>query len=140
MSGLHLRPEGFASESEYRTRLAEIDPEALPQDFLAPNDYILTEPTAISDLREKVAELAFQLEVLKARAVAKRSESTRLGRVVAVWANSSAHDQLGPYPWFKLAGAFAATFLGTRALKMLPLGSMASVAVPALLRQIQRPR
>lgn len=107
---------------------------------LASNDYILTEPAAISDLREKVAELAFQIEVLKARAVAIGRESTRLGRVVAVWANSSAHDQLGPYPWFKLAGAFAAIFLGTRALKMLPLGSMASVAVPALLRQIQRPR
>lgn len=134
MDASRPRPEGSEADAEYRARKAEIDVETVAQDFLEPKDYVLTEPSAMTELRETIDDFTFQIEVLKARLSAINEEALRLGKSSLDWADSSAHEQLGSYPWAKLAGAFAATFVATRILRVLPLGSIGSVAVPLLLR------
>ena len=128
------RPK-FVMDADYRAPLSDFDPDATPLDVIEPKDYVLAEPTALTDFRERVDDLQFQVEVLKARMAAIGSGKVRLGRAATTWADKSAHAQLGSYPWAKLSGAFVATFVVTRLLRALPLGSMASVAVPLILRQ-----
>jgi hypothetical protein len=128
-------PHSF--DADHRAALSEFDPDAGPLDVLEPKDYMLSEPTAVSEFREKVDDLQFQIGVLKARVAAIGSESIRLGRATTSWVDRSAHSQLGSYPWLKLAGAFTSTFLATRLVRTLPLGPLASVAVPLVLRQVQ---
>jgi hypothetical protein len=54
------------------------------------------------------------------------------------WADASAHAQLGAYPWAKLAGAMAFTFVSSRLLRRLPLGAVASAALPLAASKMRR--
>jgi hypothetical protein len=134
MDASRPRPERSDADAERRARQSEINAEAIAQDFLEPKDYVLAEPSAMTELRETIDDFTFQIEVLKVRVSAINEQAVRLGKSTIDWADGSAHEQLGSYPWAKLAGAFAATFVATRILRMLPLGSIGSVAVPLLLR------
>src|ERR1700761_9546991 len=131
MDASRLGKEGFVSDADDRERLIA---EALPTEGVPPKDYVLTEPTTMFELRERLDDFEFQVEVLKARLAAISDEAVRLGKSTADWADGSAHRQLGAYPWAKLAGAFAATFVATRILRRLPLGALASATVPLLLQ------
>lgn len=140
MDASNLRREGFATEAEYLSRLTEIDPDAHPEEFLEPKDYVVDDHSWTTELREKIVDFQFQIDVLTARVAAIGDDTTRLTKSAARWADASAHDQLGAYPWAKLTGAFLITFVVTKALRMLPLGSLASIALPLVLQQSQGKR
>jgi hypothetical protein len=71
----------------------------------------------ISALREHVAELRYQMR--------------RVVRAQGTSISASAHEQLGDYPWIKLAAAFGATFVLARSARSLPLAALvAALARP----------
>lgn len=130
-----LESRSYALDPDYRAPLLDFDPDASPLEVLEPKDYVLAEPTALTEFRERLDDCQFQIEVVKARVAAIGSSSLRLVRVATAWADKSAHGQLGAYPWIKLGGAFAATFVVNRAFRRLPFGAMASIALPLILGQ-----
>lgn len=125
----------FRMKADHRAPLTDFDPDATPLDVLEPKDYVLTEPTALTEFGEKLDDLHFQVAAVRARVAMVGSGTGRLGRALSGWIDRSARDQMGPYPWAKLSGAFLATFVATRLVRRLPLGSMASVALPLILGQ-----
>ena len=48
------------------------------------------------------------------------------------------HAQLGNQPWLKLAAAMAATFVVTRGIRRLPLGAVATTALPLVAAAMNR--
>ncbi|MBO9097568.1 MULTISPECIES: hypothetical protein [unclassified Rhizobium] len=88
-------------------------------------------------LRDEVADLQETVAGIKARVARTRQQAVSVVKSGAEWADASAHAQLGSYPWAKLAGASVATFVGTRILRMLPLGGILSIAAPLIISQIK---
>ncbi|KQV65155.1 hypothetical protein [Rhizobium sp. Root1220] len=127
-------PYGQVSEAELQAHLAELEAEAIAEDLVAsPVDYI--SPRAefelrLREARDELDNLRGRLAVIKERAATVVSERAK-------WADASARDQLGPYPWAKLAGAMAGTFLVSRVLRTLPFGAVASAAMPMVIWAIQ---
>ncbi|MBB3320131.1 hypothetical protein [Rhizobium sp. BK661] len=81
-------------------------------------------------LRQEIEHLRGRLHVITAQA-----ETVVKSRVE--WADASAHAQLGQYPWLKLAGAMAGTFIATRLIRSLPLGPLLTAALPLVAASVQ---
>ncbi|MBY2948663.1 hypothetical protein [Rhizobium leguminosarum] len=129
-----IRREGFASEAEYRAYIATLGAHASVGDTVE-------EPLPIYEghvLEGRLQELREELENLRARLhVIQRQAATVVTENVR-WADASAHAQLGKQPWLKLAGAMAATFVVTRGIMRLPLGAVATTALPLVAAVMNR--
>lgn len=132
--------EGRDTEAELQAHLAEMEAAArmanpipaLPEDEPAPAD-----TSALADALETART---DLETIRARLEVIRAEAAHVVKSQAHWFDRSAHAQLGDYPYLKLAGAMAGSFLVGRALRVLPLGRLISLAVPLALAQVQKDR
>ncbi|ARM92355.1 hypothetical protein RHEC894_PE00332 (plasmid) [Rhizobium sp. CIAT894] len=129
-----IRPEGFASEAEYRAYIATLGGHVPAEDLAdttlpAPDHHALE--SRLQDLREELENLRARLHVIKRQAETVVAENLR-------WADASAHAQLGTQPWLKLAGAMAATFVVTKGIRRLPLGTLATAAMPLVAAAMNR--
>ncbi|MFK0329682.1 hypothetical protein ACIQUB_01000 [Rhizobium sp. NPDC090275] len=143
-SGKKGRVEGLETEADLKEHLAALEADAPaeegqqgpPADYVLEDDHVadedlLDEEGSLRRLQEEVDNLRARLHVIREQA----------GTVVtanAKWADASAHEQLGSYPWAKLAGAMAFTFVATRLLRQLPLGAVASAALPLAAAEMRR--
>lgn len=131
-----LRREGFASEGEYRAYLATLGADVLS----ASEDYVEV-PFPVSEdhvLEARLRELREELENLRARLHVIREQAATVVAENVRWADASAHAQLGNQPWLKLAGAMAATFVVARGIRRLPLGTVATTALPLVAAVMNR--
>jgi hypothetical protein len=71
---------------------------------------------------DEMESLRRQIALLRIRVSEVAEQSGDVVRAKVHWADASARAQLGDYPWIKLAGAFAGTFLAARVLRRLPVG------------------
>ncbi|MDF0699669.1 hypothetical protein PYR71_24910 [Rhizobium sp. MC63] len=129
-----IRRDGFANEAEYRAYLATLGGE-IPFDAYVAETVETSEGHALEgrlrELREEFENLQARLQVIRRQAATVLTENAR-------WADASAHAQLGDRPWLKLAGAIAAAFVVTRGLRRLPLGTVATAALPLAAAAINR--
>lgn len=91
----------------------------------------------------RLQELLIEISILKARLRAIKHDSGIVVRDSLRWVDTSAHDQLGAYPWMKLSAASLAAFMTGRLLRHLPLGFVAIAAKPLLfaaMRSVSRGR
>jgi hypothetical protein len=114
-----LGPADFATEAEYRAHLTQLEADAPAEDDLAPLDYVVNEVVDEAQ-EERLSVLRDELAILQMRFAVIQNDLTRVGKARMEWANASAHEQLGDYPWLKLAAATLGTFFVTRLLKRLP--------------------
>ena len=129
-----VRREGFASEAEYRAYLA-----TLGQDV--PFEAYVVETVEVSKghaLEGRLRELREELENLRARLHVIRDQAATVVTENVRWADASAHAQLGDRPWLKLAGAMAAAFVVARGIRRLPLGTVATTALPLAAAALNR--
>ncbi|MGO7581799.1 hypothetical protein ACC689_06085 [Rhizobium ruizarguesonis] len=129
-----IRREGFASEAEYRAYIATLGGDA-------PVGGTVEEPLLVSDghaLEGRLRELREELENLRARLHVIQHQAATVVTENVRWADASAHAQLGNQPWLKLAGAMAATFVVTRGIMRLPLGAVATTALPLVAAAMNR--
>jgi hypothetical protein len=117
-----IRREGFASEAEYQAYIATLGGQA-------PMEGIVED--RLRDLREELENLRARLHVIQRQAATVVAENAR-------WADASAHAQLGDQPWLKLGGAMAAAFVVTRGIRRLPLGTVATTALPLVAAAMNR--
>lgn len=101
------------------------------------NDEALARQTRLQSLKDEIADLQARLGDLRAKASRAGYQAADVVKTKAKWADKNAHEQLGSYPWAKLAGATAATFVGTRLIRMLPLGGILSIATSVVISQIK---
>lgn len=128
------RPDGFRTDAELQAHLAALEADAPAEEGIrSPIDDIDAERRRLADLKSEIANLRDEIENLQARLGAVAQQTTTVVKSNLDWADASAHAQLGRYPWAKLAGAMAATFVCVRLLKRLPLGRMASMAIPLMI-------
>lgn len=130
---------GVGTDPKLQMHLAEMEaaapaPDAIP---IPLNDADLARQTHLQSLKDELAELQTRLGDIKAKVSKAGYQAADVVRTGAQWADASAHEQLGAYPWAKLAAATAATFIGTRLLRMLPLGGIVSIAAPLIIAQIK---
>jgi hypothetical protein len=129
-----IRREGFASEAEYRAYIATLCGYASVEDTV-------DEPLPIYEghvLEDRLQELRDELENLRARLHVIQHQAATVVTENVRWADASAHAQLGNQPWLKLAGAMAATFVVTRGIIRLPLGAVATTALPLVAAAMNR--
>ncbi|MBB4570756.1 hypothetical protein [Rhizobium leucaenae] len=128
------QPEGFRTDAELQAHLAALEADAPAEEgFQSPDDYMGAERRRLDELKSEIASLRDEMENLRMRLSAVAQQATTVVRSNIDWADASAHAQLGRYPWAKLAGAMAATFVSVRLLKRLPLGKIARVAIPLMI-------
>lgn len=143
-SGKSRKPQGLETEDALREHLAALEadapaednPQRPPADYVLDDDGVnaddmLDEEGSLRRLQEEVDNLRARLHVIREQAGTVVSANAR-------WADASAHEQLGSYPWAKLAGAMALTFVGTRLLRRLPLGAVATAALPLAAAEMRR--
>ncbi len=117
--------------------LAEMEAQAIADEAVPLDDASVARQARLQALKDELAELQQTIAGMKRRVARTRRQAVSVVRSGAEWADASAHAQLGSYPWAKLAGASAATFVGTRILRMLPLGGILSIAAPLIVSQIK---
>jgi hypothetical protein len=126
------QPESFDTDAELEAHLAELEAEAPAHELSTPPDDVQGERRRVRDLKRDIDHLRNEIENLRTRLAVIREQATTVVGAELTWADASAHAQLGSYPWAKLAGAMAATFICTRLLKRLPLRRIAGVAIPLI--------
>ena len=124
-------PGAEASEEDLQTHLAEMEAEAMAEDFVRDNP---EEEALETDLKN----LQYELEVLRARLAVIKEQAGTVVRANLEWADRSAHDQLGDYPWLKLAGAMAGTFVFGRMLRNAPVAAILAAVVPLVLSKAEK--
>ncbi|NKL13542.1 hypothetical protein GFL78_16590 [Rhizobium leguminosarum bv. viciae] len=129
-----IRREGFASDAEYRAYIATLGGDAsvggtVEEPLLVSDGHALE--GRLRELREELENVRARLHVIQHQAATVVTENVR-------WADASAHAQLGNQPWLKLAGAMAATFVVTRGIMRLPLGAVATTALPLVAAAMNR--
>ena len=127
-----IRTRGFKTKAELDEHLADIEEAAETEEaMLPPVDYTAEKQEAVelARLQEDLTLLRRHLALVREQA--KTAISTR-----AQWADASAHEQLGNYPWLKLAGVIAITFLVARRWRVLPSSGMATM--PLVLSRFNR--
>jgi len=120
-------PTAFKTEAELQAYLAQREAEAPAEDVIPIplNDIDRPDESSLRNLQDELASLRVQLATIKRQArKTLRASATRF--------DTSAHEQLGSYPWAKLAAAMAGTFLIGRLLSRLPVGAIATAAVPLI--------
>ncbi|MGY5810880.1 hypothetical protein ACXHXG_24680 [Rhizobium sp. LEGMi198b] len=128
------QPEGFSTDAELQAHLAALEADAPAEEgFQNSIDDMGAERRRLDALKSDIADVRDEIENLRERLAAVAQQATTIVRTNLDWADASAHAQLGAYPWAKLVGAMAMTFVSVRLLKRLPLGRIASVALPLIL-------
>jgi FAD/FMN-containing dehydrogenase len=89
-------------------------------------------------LRVEVALLRQRLADLRRHAAAAAQASRNAVRAEIGWIDDNAHAQLGQYPWLKLAGAMAATFVTGRMLRQVWLSGIAATAMARIASRRRR--
>lgn len=120
-------PTAFKTEAELQAYLAQREAEAPAEDAIPIplNDIDQPDESSLQNLQDELASLRVQLATIKRQARnTLRASATRF--------DTSAHEQLGSYPWAKLAAAMAGTFLIGRLLSRLPVGAIATAAMPLI--------
>jgi len=125
------------TDDKLQAHLAKMEAEALSADEAQVDEIQLARHTRVKALQAEISGLQERLDGIKARLARTQRQAVNVVKSGAEWADASAHQQLGSYPWAKLAGASAATFIGTRLLRALPLGGIASIAIPLIVSQIK---
>jgi hypothetical protein len=115
-------PEGFDTD-------AELEAETPAQELRTPIDDVQSESQNLRDLKSDIGYLRNEIENLRAHLAIVRKQAATVVSANLNWADASAHAQLGRYPWAKLAGAMAATFICTRLLKRMPLERIARITI-----------
>jgi hypothetical protein len=127
------KPQGLNTEAEIRAHLTELKEEAPAEDeFPPPVDYVLTERRRFQAVGDDVDQLRHEIDNLRARLSIIQHQAATVIRSNVEWADASAHAQLGPYPWAKLACTMAATFIGARMLGRA--AGFAAMALPLIAR------
>ena len=127
-----IRTRGFKTKAELDEHLADIEEAAETKEAMLPSvDYTVEKQEAIelARLQEDLTLLRRRLALVREQA--KTAVSTRTQR-----ADASAREQLGIYPWLKLAGVIVITFLVARRLRVLPSSGM--VTMPLALSRLNR--
>ncbi len=126
-------PRGLDTEAALQEHLAALEEDAPAEDdkTLQSGEGALEAERALRRLQEEVDNLKARLQVIREQAGTVVSANVK-------WADASAHAQLGAYPWAKLAGAMAFTFVASRLLRRLPLGAVASAALPLAASEMRR--
>jgi hypothetical protein len=124
-------PTAFKTEAELQAYLAEREAEAAAEDAIPIplNDIDRPDESHLQNLQEELASLRAQLATIKKHARSTMKASA--GRL-----DINAHEQLGSYPWAKLAAAMAGTFLIARLLHRLPFGAIATAAMPLIAAEL----
>jgi DNA repair exonuclease SbcCD ATPase subunit len=130
--------EGIDEELQRHLAEKEAKPEATDTMPIPLNEAELARHTRLQALKDEIADLQERLSDIADRVTKAGEQATSAVKNGAKWADASAHDQLGAYPWAKLGGAMFATIIGTRLIRMLPLGGIASVAVPLVISQVKQ--
>ncbi len=122
----NIRTHGFDTEAQLQEHLAEMEAETTGEADLA------VRPVDLAQMREErtLAKLRSDIETLRRQVALVKEETAMLAKSSVQRVDDNAHRQLGDYPWLKLAGAMAASFLAGRLLRKLPFGSLATVALP----------
>jgi hypothetical protein len=115
-----IRTRGFKTKAELDEHLADIEEAAETEQVMPTVDHSVEkqETVELARLQEDLTLLRRHLALLREQA--KTAISAR-----AQWTDASAHEQLGNYPWLKLAGVIAITFLAAR--RLLPPSGMATM-------------
>ena len=117
----------------------------IPQDVgtLAVRTVVADTTSSREVLERRLRELQIEISILKVRLRMIKRGSGVVVRDTVRWVDSSAHDQLGAYPWMKLSAAALTAFMTARLLRRLPLGLVAIAARPLLfaaMRSVSRGR
>ncbi|MBB5574967.1 MULTISPECIES: hypothetical protein [Rhizobium] len=128
------RPDGFRTHAELQAHLAALEADAPAEEGVQSSiDDMGAERQRLDHLKSEIANLRDEIENLRVRLGAVAQQTTTVVKSNLDWADASAHAQLGRYPWAKLAGAMATTFICVRLFKRLPLGRVASMAIPLII-------
>ncbi|WP_276120152.1 hypothetical protein [Pararhizobium qamdonense] len=79
-----------------------------------------------------------ELDLLRARLDIIRSQAGVVLKSGGAWIDSSARSQLGPYPWAKLAALATGPYIVAKAVRVLPLGSLAAAVVPLVAAAVKQ--
>ncbi len=123
-----IRTHGFKTKAELDEHLADIEGPPEADEANLPSVDMVEDEEAV-----ELARLQGELTLLRRRLALIREQANSEISPHAQWRDASAHEQLGNYPWLKLAGAILITFLAARRLRSLPLSGMATMPF-ALLR------
>lgn len=125
------------TDDRLQAHLAKMEAEAQSADAGPLDEIQLARQARVKALQAEITGLQARLDGIKARLGRTQRQAVHVVKSGAEWADASAHKQLGAYPWAKLAGASAASFIGARLLRALPLGGIASIAIPLIVSQIK---
>ena len=133
-----LRPEGFATDAEYRAHLAQLRADAPSEERVLDVGSVRTERRKFQNVQDDAAEVEANLQAVRARLSVIRQQLDTVIRSNLEWADATVHAQMGASPWAKLAGAMAVAFFVTRAAKALPVGAIATTLMPIAVGPLQR--
>ncbi|MDE1991578.1 MAG: hypothetical protein KGI75_03710 [Rhizobiaceae bacterium] len=132
---------GFDTNADLQEHLAELEADAQAADASLSSVTEITPAQArMQRLQDDITQLREEIDGLRVRLTLIRQQTGTVVRSNLQWADDSAHDQLGAYPWAKLAGAMAVTFVAARVLRHLPMGAIASAALPLVMTRFDDDR
>ena len=129
------RPVAFDTDEDLQEHLALLEADARAEDRVVPD--ALSRRT-LEDVHADFLAVKDEVEHLRARLSLVTQQAETVIRSRAEWADASAHAQLGDYPWLKLAGAMAGTYVLASLVRTIPLGSAVTAALPLMTAAIQR--
>ncbi|MBB4275281.1 hypothetical protein [Rhizobium mongolense] len=124
--------EGLDTDVQLQAHLAALEAES----YSAP-DNGPPEARPFQRVRDDLDHVRDEIENLRSRLSLVKQRAVIVARSNLEWADASAHDQLGTYPWAKLVGAMAATAVGARVLRHVPLSAIATVAIPFIVARLE---
>lgn len=132
----NIRTHGFDTEAQLQEHLAEMEAETSDGSDLA------VRPVDLAQMREQrsLARLRDEIETLRRQVALIKEEASMLAKNSARRVDRDAHRQLGDYPWAKLAGAMASSFVAGRLLRRLPFGTLATAALPLVTARLAKSR
>ncbi|MDO9416971.1 hypothetical protein [Pararhizobium sp.] len=82
--------------------------------------------------------LKSELDLLSARLDVIKAQAGNVAQAGMQWANKSAEAQLGAHPWLKLAAVAIGPLLLRKALRGVPLVSLATTAMPLFMSMLRQ--
>ncbi len=95
-----------------------------------PLDYV----SPAAELSLRIRETREEIAVLRSRLARIAEDASQITQSRLEWADASAHAQLGEHPWVKLTAAMVGSFVLTRAIRSLPIASIASTLAVAAIK------
>ncbi|SCW82133.1 hypothetical protein SAMN02927900_05289 [Rhizobium mongolense subsp. loessense] len=124
--------EGLDTDVQLQAHLAALEAETYSASDSGPPE---TRP--FQRVRDDLDHVRDEIENLRSRLSLVKQQAVIVARSNLEWADASAHDQLGTYPWAKLVGAMAATAVGARVLRHIPVSAIATVAIPLIVARLE---